>query len=336
MVEQAEKEEGSIAKALNFLTSLLPIAIIGGLLYAGFFVKGSTDIKKVEPKAVERRDNFYSIIAPTDQTAWAVGTGGKIIRSEDGGKTWIRQSVPTIENLQGIAAWDDKTAVAVGNRGLAFHTADGGATWKPSVVPKSDNPNKLFRVRIFGETAWAVGEFGGFFRSDDKGATFTRVLPEKDSAFNAVSFRGQNGILVGEFGTMFKSADGGVTWTEFPIENKVSLMAIEFSSDTEGVAVGLAGTLMTTNDGGATWTLIPPLTREHLFDVKWDENRWVIVGDKGIMLTAEAGATDWKLGKVFEGDIAWRTQIAKGGTRYYVAGANLGVLEDGKLTIIGR
>jgi photosystem II stability/assembly factor-like uncharacterized protein len=336
VVEQAEKEEGGFAKLLNFITSLLPIAIIGGLLYAGFFVKGTTDIKKVEPKAVERRDNFYSIIAPGDQIAWAVGTGGKIIRSEDGGKSWTRQQTSTIENLQGIAAWDEKTAVVVGNRGLAFHTTDGGATWKPSVVPKSDNPNKLLRVSIFGDTAWAVGEFGGFFRSDDKGATFTRVLPEKDSAFNAVTFRGQNGILVGEFGTMFKTSDGGVTWTESPNENKVSLMSIAFSSDTEGVAVGLAGTLMTTADGGATWTLVPPLTREHLFDVKWDTNRWVVVGDKGVMLTAEAGASDWKLGKVFEGDIAWRTQIAKGGSRYYVAGANLGVLEDGKLTIVGR
>lgn len=336
MVEQAEKEESGFAKLLNFLTSLLPIAIIGGLLYAGFFVKGSTDIKKVEPKAVERRDNFYSIIAPTDKIVWVVGTGGKIIRSEDAGKTWIRQKTSTIENLQGIAAWDAQTAVVVGNRGLAFHTSDGGATWKPSSVPKSSNPNKLLRVKIFDNTAWAVGEFGGFFRSDDKGATFTRILPEKDSALNDVTFQGKNGILIGEFGTMFKSTDGGATWTDFPVENKVSLMAISFRSDTEGAAVGLAGTLMTTVDGGATWTIVPPLTREHLFDVKWDENRWVVVGDKGVMLTAESGATNWKLGKVSEGDIAWRTQIVKGGSHYYVAGANLGILEDGKLSIVGR
>ena len=336
MVEQAEKEEGGFAKLLNFLTSLLPIVIIGGLLYAGFFVKGSTDVKKVEPKAVERRDNFYSIISPADKVAWAVGTGGKIIRSEDAGKTWIRQKTSTIENLQGIAAWDAQTAVVVGNRGLAFHTADGGATWKPSSVPKSDNPNTLLRVKIFDGKAWAVGEFGGFFRSDDKGATFTRVLPEKDSALNDVTFQGQNGILIGEFGTMLKSTDGGATWTDFPVENKVSLMSIAFQNETEGVAVGLAGTLMTTIDGGATWTVVPPLTREHLFDVKWDENRWVVVGDKGVMLTAESGAANWKLGKVFEGDIAWRTQIVKSGAQYYVAGANLGILEDGKLSIVGR
>lgn len=337
MVEQPEKEEGSIAKFFNFITSLLPIAIIGGLLYAGFFVKGITDIKKVEPKAVERRDNFYSIVTPSEQIAWAVGTGGKIIRTDDGGKSWTRQTVATIQNLQGIDAWDAQNAVIVGNRGLAFHTSDAGATWKPSNVPKSDNPNKLLRVRIFNGTAWAVGEFGGFFRSDDKGATFTRVLPEKDSAFNSVAFQSPtNGILVGEYGKIFKTVDSGVTWEEVPTSNEVSLMSVNFKDELEGVAVGLAGTLMTTADGGVTWNLLPPLTREHLFDVKWDQNRWVAVGDKGVMLTAEAGAANWTLGKVFEGDIAWRTQIAKGGSRYYVAGANLGILEAGKLTIVGQ
>lgn len=336
MVVQAEKEEGGFAKLLNFITSLLPIVIIGGLLYAGFFVKGTANITKVEPKAIERRDNFYTIVAPSDQVAWAVGTGGKIVRSDDAGKTWVRQQVGTIENLQGIAAWDAQTAVVVGNRGLAFHTTDGGKQWKPSVVPKSDNPNKLLRVSVFGETAWAVGEFGGFFRSDDKGATFTRVLPEKDSAFNAVTFRGQTGFVVGEFGTMFKSTDGGVTWNPVTLENKVSLMSIKFRSDTDGVAVGLAGTLMVTSDGGATWHIIPDLTREHLFDVQWEDNRWMVVGDKGVLITSDAEAKNWTVGKVFEGDIAWRTEIVKAGSKHYVVGANLGILEDGKLTIAGR
>lgn len=336
MVVQAEKEEGGFAKLLNFLTSLLPIAIIGGLLYAGFFIKGTADVKKVEPKAIERRDNFYSISTPTDQIAWAVGTGGKIVRSDDAGNTWVRQKVSTIENLQGIAAWDAQTAVVVGNRGLAFHTTDGGKEWKPSVVPKSDNPNKLLRVRVFGDTAWAVGEFGGFFRSDDKGATFARVLPEKDSALNAVTFRGQTGYVVGEFGTMFKSTDGGATWNPVTLENKVSLMAIDFRSDNDGVAVGLAGTLMTTSDGGSTWTLIPDLTLEHLFDVHWYGDRWVVVGDKGVMITSDSEAKNWTVGKIFEGDIAWRTQLVKAGTKSYVVGANLGILDGGKLSIVGR
>ena len=41
-------------------------------------------------------------------------------------------------------------------------------------------------------------------------------------------------------------------------------------------------------------------------------------------------------GRLADGDVSWRTQIAKAGDRYYVAGANLGILDGLKLTIVGR
>lgn len=336
MLKNLEREGGGIRMLVSLLTSAMPIAIIGGLLYAGFFVKAEAVIQKVEPKAVERRDNFFSLALPSDKVVWAAGTGGKIVRSSDGGNTWQRQEVPTHVNLQGIAAWDDQHAVAVGNNGTILYTADGGGSWKPAAVPKTDNPNKLLRARIFNGVAWAVGEFGGLLRSDDKGATWTRVLPEKDRAWNAIYFLDQNGWLVGEFGSVMRTADGGATWTEVEVTNKVSLMGVVFRDPMHGVAVGLTGTLLTTADGGATWAEVPPLTREHLLDVILDEGRWVAVGDKGVMVSANAETLDWKFSRISEGDVSWRTQIAKSGNRYYVAGANLGILDGGKLTIVGR
>jgi photosystem II stability/assembly factor-like uncharacterized protein len=335
-MQQARDSGGGVQKLLSIITQLLPIIIIGGLLYAGFFVKAEAVITKVEPKPVERRDNFFSVISPSDQIAWAAGTGGKIVRSDDGGKTWVRQATPTFDNLQGIAAWDAQTAVAAGNHGLILHTTDGGATWKVANTPKSDNPNKLFRVRVFGDTAWAVGEFTGLFRSDDKGANWTRLLPEDDQAFNAIYFVGQTGWIVGERGAMLRTEDGGANWTPVETGNEVSLMSVTFRDAEHGVAAGLTGTLLVTSDGGVTWNVIPNLTREHLLDVIWDENQWVVVGDKGVKVTSDAAATDWKVGRLFEGDVAWRTQIVKAGSRYFVAGANLGVIEDGKLTVVGR
>jgi photosystem II stability/assembly factor-like uncharacterized protein len=335
-MQQSNQSGGGVQKLLSVIAQLLPILIIGGLLYAGFFVKAEAVITKVEPKPIERRDNFFSIISPSDQIAWAAGTGGKIVRTDDGGKTWVRQPTPTLNNLQGIAAWDAQTAVAAGNFGLILHTTDGGANWKVANTPKSENPNKLFRVRVFGDTAWAVGEFTGLFRSDDKGANWTRVLPEDDRAFNSIYFVGQNGWIVGELGSILRTEDGGANWIPVETENKVSLMGVTFRDAQHGVAVGLTGTLLVTNDGGLSWTEVPDLTREHLLDVVWDENRWLAVGDKGVMATSDAEASAWKVSRLSEGDVAWRTSIVKVGSRYFVAGANLGILEDGKLTVVGR
>lgn len=336
MLHQLKRFGGGARAVVNLLTSVLPIAIIGGLFYAGFFVKAEAVIKKVEPKAVERRDNFFSVAAPSEQVAWAAGTGGKIVRTSDGGRSWHRQATSTLENLQGIAAWDAQHAVAVGNNGVILVTTDGGDSWKAAATPKSDNPNKLFRVRIFDGVAWAVGEFGGLLRSDDKGLTWTRALPEKDRAWNGVFFLGQNGWIVGEFGSVMRTTDGGANWADVESKNKVSLMAVTFRDEQHGVGVGLTGTLMVTVDSGATWTDVPRPTREHLLDVIWDENRWIAVGDKGVMVTADAAARDWKVSRVSEGDVSWRTQITKAGTRYYVAGANLGILDGDKLTVVGR
>ncbi|WP_026224551.1 WD40/YVTN/BNR-like repeat-containing protein [Methyloversatilis thermotolerans] len=331
------KQFGSGARAaVNVVTSALPIAIIGGLLYAGFFVKAEAVINKVEPKAVERRDNFFSVVAPDAQIAWAAGTGGKIVRSDDGGRTWHRQDSTTLENLQGIAAWDAQHAVVAGNHGVVLYTSDGGSTWKHAQVPKSDNPNKLFRVHIFDGVAWAVGEFGSLLRSDDKGATWTRAMEEKDRAWNDVFFRGRLGWLVGEFGTVMRSTDGGATWSETALDNKVSLMGVDFRDDLNGVAVGLTGTVLVTSDGGQTWREVARPTREHLLDIAWDEKRWVAVGDKGVMVTSDAAANEWKAARISEGDVSWRTQITRAGDRHYVAGANLAVLDGGTLTIVGR
>lgn len=336
MVEKSKTSGGGLMKFLNFIPQVLPIIIIGGLLYAGFFVKAEAVITKVQPKPIEKRDYFFSIAAPSEQIAWAAGTAGKVVRTEDGGKTWVAQKTKTLENLQGIAVWDAQTAVVVGNRGVILHTADGGTTWKPSSVPVSSNPNKLFRARIFGDTAWAVGEFNGLFRSDDKGATWTRVLPERDRALNSVAFVGQVGVAVGEAGLAMRSTDGGATWSDIQTDNPASLMTVAFRDDQHAVAVGLTGTVMTTSNAGESWTIVPNPTREHLFDVAWYENKWIAVGDKGVQVSSDADAKDWKSGKIFEGDVAWRTQMVKQGSRDYVVGANLAILEGGKLAVVGR
>lgn len=331
------KKTQGIAVLKTVISSAAPIVIIGGLLYAGLFVKVESKGKPVERSAIERRDLFFGVAAPSENVVWAAGTGGKIVRSEDGGNTWVRQETGTTANLQGVAAWDDKQAIAVGNRGLIFYTADGGASWKAAKTPDSgDNPNKLLKVRVFGDTAWAVGEFGALLRSNDRGATWESALPAKDLAWNDVYFVGQKGWLVGEFGSIMHTEDGGATWTEMVSENKTSLMSVAFRDEKNGVAVGMTGTMLSTQDGGATWASLQPVTREHLYNVIWDADHWVAVGDKGVKAVGSEDGVTWKAERVFEKDVAWRTQIVKSGDKYYVAGANLGILQNNGLTIVGR
>ncbi|HJV28445.1 MAG TPA: YCF48-related protein [Aromatoleum sp.] len=336
MLRRLRKYGGGARRVVTLMTSSAPLVIVGGLLYAGLFVKAEAVVQKVEPPAIERRDTFYSVATPDSQVVWAAGAGGKIVRSEDGGQSWVRQSSDTEVNLQGIAAWDSEHAMAVGNDGVVVVTGDGGRSWARAEIPASSNPNKLFRVRIASGAAWAVGEFGAVLRSTDRGATWSRVLPEEDRAWNDIAFVGDSGWLVGEFGALMRTTDGGANWQAVATPNKVSLMALAFRDAAHGVAVGLAGTLLVTSDGGASWRQVPAFTREHFYSVMWDDGRWLAVGDKGVMASADADAQTWQLGRVADGDVSWRTQVARVGTRYFLAGSNLAVLDNGALRVAGQ
>lgn len=336
-VLSALKKYGSKARLIVvIMSSATPFLIIGGLLYAGLFVKADAMVTKVAPRAIERRDNFFGVSVPSVDVIWAAGTSGKVVRSDDRGLSWAQQPTPTNGNLQGIAAWDAERAVAVGNGGVIIVTSDGGKNWTQAKVLGLTNASKLLRVRIFGDTAWAMGEFGALFSSADHGASWARALPEKDLAWNDIEFVGNRGWLVGEFGTVMKTTDSGVTWTQVSTANKISLMSAAFRDPQNGVAVGLSGTVMVTDDGGNTWKQMAKATKEHLYSVIWDANRWLAVGDKGVMLTAEANGASWEGGRISEKDYSWRTQIVRSGPRHYLAGARLGILEGDKLTVVGQ
>lgn len=335
------KFERSARMGVTVITSLIPIAVVGGLLYAAFFVKAVAVVSAIQPPAIERRDRFLGVAMPTDGIIWAAGSNGKIIRSEDRGGKWIAQSVPVAENLQGIAAWNADQAVAVGGDGVVIRTVDGGKAWTQVPAPKSNVANKLLNVRAYANgVAWTVGELGAVLTTADFGQTWERAIPEKDQAWNDISFFGSHGVLVGEFGQVMKTEDGGKTWQPATSGTQSSLMSVYLRDASNGVAVGLSGVVLVTHDGGAQWRVAERQTREHLNDVTWDGTRWLAVGDKGVIVAGDDEGTTWKASRVSEGNLGWNTQILQAHSSvrkpsYILAGASLSRLENGHLTVFG-
>jgi len=57
---------------------------------------------------------LQDVSAVDASTAWAVGTGGTILYTTDGGTTWNGQTSGTTQTLLGVSAADASTAWAVG------------------------------------------------------------------------------------------------------------------------------------------------------------------------------------------------------------------------------
>ena len=51
-------------RLLAHVMSVLPLVVIAGLLYAGFFVKLQVVGSSVKPPPIEHRDRFYGIALP--------------------------------------------------------------------------------------------------------------------------------------------------------------------------------------------------------------------------------------------------------------------------------
>jgi photosystem II stability/assembly factor-like uncharacterized protein len=91
------------------------------------------------------------------ESGWAVGSGGVIIATEDGGRTWRPQNSGVGDDLFDVKFFDAREGWAVGAGGATLHTRDGGRTWTDE---RRVTTHALERLCFVGRRAWAVG-FGG-------------------------------------------------------------------------------------------------------------------------------------------------------------------------------
>lgn len=298
----------------------------------------SFDAGKFVPSVVERRDNMYGVCTVGDRVIWMAGTNGKIVRSEDGGKTWFEQASDVRDHLQDIAAWDEQKAVAVGNGGVVVVTGDGGKTWKAVDAPKSEVANKLMQVTTgSGGRAWAVGVMGAIIGTKDFGATWERLVEEEDIGWNGVDFCDDlRGWVVGEYGRMKRTIDGGDTWDDVENVEDGSLMSVSFRDADHGVAVGLDGAILITEDCGRRWTAVESPTKEHLWDVFWHEGSqsWICVGNLGTYVVGDREGRTWRESRLSDTELLWHTSIAAVGPKVIIVGGSQGILENGTWSYI--
>jgi hypothetical protein len=118
--------------------------------------------------------------------AWASGTNGTVLRTEDGGYEWQSCSVPDgAEKLdfRGIWAWDTNTAIVMasgpGDLSRLYRTTDGCSHW--TLVSTNSDNNGFWDAMVFADkqSGYLLGDpvKGAFplWRTSDGGLTWTRI-----------------------------------------------------------------------------------------------------------------------------------------------------------------
>jgi photosystem II stability/assembly factor-like uncharacterized protein len=232
---------------------------------------------------------FRGLSVVNEKVIWASGTGGTVIRTIDGGKTWKVITVPGAEKLdfRDIEAFDANNAyiLSVGNgeSSRIYKTTDGGANW--NLQFKNANEKAFFdalacwdRNNCIAMSDPVDNKFV-LISTKDGGQNWspidtTKMPPAKEgeAAFAAsgtclITQGKSNAFLVtgGSAARVFRSTDRGSSWavSDTPIVHGTAGSGI-FSiamNGKSGVIVGgnyespeqRSSTFSMTHDGGATW-----------------------------------------------------------------------------------
>jgi photosystem II stability/assembly factor-like uncharacterized protein len=243
-----------------------------------------------KPAASGTTANLTGVAAPTAGLRWAVGGGGVIVASADGGATWTAQDSHTSADLNGVAFVDAHNGWVVGGEGVILATTDGGATW----TPQDSHTTADLRAVAFADanTGWAVGGGGVIVATTDGGSTWGAQTSGVGDYLLGVAFAdATHGWAVGLGGAIVATTDGS-TWAAQTSGTTQDLRAVAAADVTHAVAVGARGTIATTSDGSG-WTARTSGTTSDLIGAAYGDAAHVWASGSGgvILRSVNRGAT---------------------------------------------
>ncbi len=241
---------------------------------------------------------------------WMGGDGGLVFRTEDGGRTWIRQQLGTSDQINDLYFRDKEDGYLIAGNSI-LNTYDGGRNWREARTFSPEDFDgsvpELYSVRFVSKKkGWIVGSVSRrdvvtnslVLFTEDAGVSWRpQVIPTRDELIHLDFADEKRGWIVGDKGTILATIDGGANWLKQQTNTSATLYNVDFIDDERGWAVGERGTILRTTDGGETWMAVSvpgPLRRTTFLSIQFvnDERGW-IVGRGGVILRSDDGGRSW-------------------------------------------
>jgi len=255
-----------------------------------------------------------------DETHGVLGLGndGSIFRTNDGGRSWSRVSLPEGAWPPVFADFNDLWAITYSGPSSAakiYSTTDGGASWArlPDLPVNGavvfDNPND----------GWLAADRQRVYRTTDGGRTWHRLgdlpraectqAPHQCAAGGAgvnLTLLSDGGLLAEDYAyepqVVFISLNGGLGWRQVPLPpGAIDWNQVSYQDSMHWWLVN-DNRLLKTADAGASWTVVSSslpfaLSQPTILD---SDHAWVTFGEGDssavgdVLLITSDGGLSWK------------------------------------------
>jgi len=270
------------------------ILIILCLIIQNFLFAQTVTWQNPIPQGNKLNDVFFIDL----NTGWAVGDGGVIMKTTNGGTTWTVTYHSTCIGLNKVFFMNNSIGWAVGVYGTIIKTTDGGLSW---VAQNSGIQTNLHGIHFTNvSNGIAVGSLGVILITNNGGTTWTLggSVSFNPHLYDLYSDNFGNSWVVGSAGRIAKSTDGGITWDNMSSGNNITLQAIQFKTSLIGWAAGSLGVILKSIDGGATWTNSNAgISNSYNFvDINFfDQNNGFALDFKGFIFKTTNGGNSWTI-----------------------------------------
>lgn len=194
---------------------------------------------------------------------------------------------------RGVAVWasSPREIYQVASLGVIVRSEDGGERW--TLLQSGTRADLCGVWGRAGEVLFVVGEGGLVQSSRDGGWSFGAHPSGTSERLLAIAGRGPRLLAVGAHGTLVASEDDGMTFAPRASSTFAHLHACALLDGGGAVAVGEEGTVVRSNDG-VHFRAVPVPTGEHLFGLRADGERVLVVGSAGTVLVSRDGARSFE------------------------------------------
>ncbi|MFA6980882.1 MAG: YCF48-related protein [Ignavibacteriaceae bacterium] len=239
---------------------------------------GATFVEQTQSVIVSTSTDYNDMGFVDPNNGYAVSSGGGIIKTTDGGTTWVTANTPFgTSGIWAVKVFNAQKVIAVGASAKAFMTTDGGTSWN----------------------ALTTGIAGSFF-----------CMKFLNDNFGIIG-----GYTTGPQAS--KTTDGGATWNALTFPSAYdgnSIWSIGFKDETTFWLGDINGNIYYTTDGGANWLSSKKVTSNTIFSIAVvDDDMW-LSGTGGTIIKGHANpATPVELvsfsSTVFDNQVnlAWKT-----------------------------